>query len=264
MHHTMSRVIISIVVVTTALINGLSDAEAASWWKPKPGTSWQIQYSGRINLRLDVDVYNLDLFDTSAATIASLQDKGQRVICYFSAGSYEDWRTDASRFPDAAIGKPLDGWDGEWWLDIRNSQVKTSMKKRLDLAATKGCDGVDPDNIDGYTQDSGFNFSASDQITYNTFLATEAHKRELAIGLKNDLGQIKPLVNLFDYAVNEQCFAYDECALLKPFITAAKPVFNIEYGSSATVRRVCPTANTLNFDTLVKNLSLDAKRTACR
>ena len=31
-----------------------------------------------------------------------------------------------------------------------------------------------------------------------------------------------------------------------------------------TIRLARPKANALNFDTLIKNLSLDAKRTACR
>jgi hypothetical protein len=100
--------------MAAALIGQTGTVEAVTWWKPKPGTSWQIQYSGTLNLKLDVDVYNLDLYETSTKTIASLHKQGRRVICYFSAGSYEDWRSDASRFPKAAIGKPLDGWDGEW------------------------------------------------------------------------------------------------------------------------------------------------------
>lgn len=256
--------ITAVMVFATFLIGQTGDISAASWWKPKPGTAWQIQYSGTLNLKLDVDVYNLDLYETGTKTIASLHQQGSRVICYFSAGSYEDWRSDARRFPKAAIGEPLDGWDGEWWLDIRNSQVRSIMQNRLDLAASKGCDGVDPDNVDGYTQDSGFPLTASHQLSYNRFLATEAHKRGLAIGLKNDLDQITQLVGSFDFAVNEQCFQYHECGLLKPFIDRDKPVFNIEYGGASTARKVCSKANSLDFDTLIKNLSLDAKRTACR
>jgi hypothetical protein len=149
-------------------------------------------------------------------------------------------------------------------LDIRNSQVRSIMQKRLDLAASKGCDAVDPDNVDGYTQDSGFPLTASNQLSYNRFLATEAHKRGMAIGLKNDLDRIKQLVDSFDFAVNEQCFQYQECDLLQPFIERDKPVFNIEYGGASTARKVCPQANKRDVDTLVKNLSLDAKRIACR
>ncbi|MDN3647529.1 endo alpha-1,4 polygalactosaminidase [Reinekea marina] len=30
-------------------------------------------------------------------------------------------------------------------------------------------------------------------------------------------------MDYFDFAVNEQCFEYDECNLLKPFISREKP-----------------------------------------
>ncbi len=58
------------------------------------------------------------------------------------------------------------------------------MLRRLDLAVTKGCDGVEPDNMDGYANDSGFPLTAEDQLTFNRFIANEAHRRGLAVGLK--------------------------------------------------------------------------------
>jgi len=67
----------------------------------------------------------------------------------------------------------------------------------------KGCDGVEPDNVDGYTNDTGFNLTSNDQIQYNKFLANEAHQRGLSIGLKNNLDQIEVLEPFFDFAVNE-------------------------------------------------------------
>jgi hypothetical protein len=72
------------------------------------------------------------------------------------------------------------------------------MSARMDLAKTKGCDGVDPDNVDAYENKSGFNLTGSNQIAYNTWLAQQAHARDLAVGLKNDIDQIKDLVDHFD------------------------------------------------------------------
>jgi hypothetical protein len=95
------------------------------------------------------------------------------------------------------------------------------MGARMDLAKQKGCDGVEPDNIDGYTVDNkggGFKLTYNDQITYNMWLAKEAHLRDLSIGLKNDVDQVKDLVNYFDWALNEECWQYNECDTLKPFI----------------------------------------------
>jgi hypothetical protein len=235
-------------------------AAVEQWWQPAMDVSWQIQLSGDLDTEIPVDVVDIDLFDTPRATIADLQDDGRRVICYFSAGSYENWRPDKGRFPENALGKPLDGWPGERWLDIRSAAVRRIMLARLDLAADKGCDAVDPDNVDGYANRTGFSLKAADQVRYNQFLAGAAHARGLAVGLKNDVEQIPALVDNFDFAVNEECFRYDECGTLEPFIAASKPVFQIEYVNPARGDAICGEANRLGFQTLIKKLSLLAWR----
>ncbi|CAF0949214.1 unnamed protein product [Rotaria sp. Silwood1] len=75
----------------------------------------------------------------------------------------------------------------------------------------------------------GFRITYQDQLTYNIWLAQEAHARDLSIGLKNDVDQVRDLVSYFDWAINEQCWEYNECNTLQPFITANKAVFNCEY-----------------------------------
>jgi hypothetical protein len=236
----------------------------AGIWRPGPGTSWQWQLSGTVDTSLDVAMYDIDLFETPEATIAGLHDRGIVVICYFSAGSREEWRPDASDFPAAAVGNPLDGWPGESWVDTRDAEVRAIMERRLDLAVTKGCDGVEPDNVDGYANDPGFPLNGATQLDYNGFLATAAHARNLSVGLKNDLDQIGDLLSQFDWALDEECFTYDECDLLTPFIDAGKAVFQVEYGAASLADTICPQANALDFDTLIKNLDLDAWRVACR
>src|SRR5207248_1345127 len=111
-------------------------------WSPAPGTSWQIQLTGALDTRYQVAMYDLDLFDVSASQIAGLQAQGRKVICYFSAGSYEDWRPDANQFPASALGRG-NGWPGERWLDIRNATVRDIMKHRLDLAIQKSWNAED-------------------------------------------------------------------------------------------------------------------------
>ncbi|MBI2330807.1 MAG: endo alpha-1,4 polygalactosaminidase [Chloroflexi bacterium] len=225
--------------------------------------SWQIQYSGEMDYSLDVDVYNLDLFDTEAETIASLKERGVFVMCYFSAGSHEDWRPDAGNFPLETLGKAMQGWEGETWLDIRNIDgLRPIIESRLDMAAAKNCDGVDPDNVNGYENDTGFPLTYEDQIAFNTFLANAAHQRGLSIGLKNDLNQIQDLLPYFDWILNEECFSFNECDLLLPFVEAGKPVFVIEYELSP--QEFCEQANQMNFNALHKNWELDAYRVACR
>ena len=235
----------------------------SSVWLPTPGTSFQIQYSGTLNTSLNVKMYDIDAYDTSATTIASLKAKGIKVICYFSAGSYENWRPDTGSFPASVLGNTMDGWPDERWLDIRQLTVlRGIMGKRMDMAVSKGCDGVDPDNMDGFTNDTGFPLTAQDQLNYNKMIAQEAHNRNLSVGLKNDIDQVKVLAPYFDFAVNEQCFQYNECSVYTAFTGLNKAVFGMEYKLDPTT--FCPKANAANLDFLKKRLSLDATRTSCR
>ena len=232
-------------------------------WRPSPGTSWQIQLSEPVDPSVDAQVYDLDLFDTPQQVIDQLHAQRRKVICYFSAGSWENWRPDADRFPSEVLGRVLEGWPDEKWLDVRRLDLLDPlMQARLDLAVQKGCDGVDPDNVDGYANKSGFSLSGEDQLAYNRWLAGQAHSRGLSVGLKNDLGQIPELLSHFDWAINEQCFQYEECELLLPFVQSGKPVFGIEYELAQA--DFCPLATAMNFDFLKKRLELDAWRVPCR
>lgn len=234
-----------------------------NWYKPKVNTSWQWQLSGDVNTSYDVEVYDIDLFNATTSLIQSLKDDGKKVICYFSAGSYENWRSDKDSFPQSALGKTMDGWEDEKWLDISNEDLKLVMKARLDLAVQKACDGVEPDNMDGYVNDTGFALSADEQLAYNIFIANEAHKRGLSVGLKNDVDQIIELKPYYDFSVNEECHEQNECEQIQAFIDANKPVFNAEYKQEYIDNKngkrdtMCQDAISLKFKTLVLPLDLD-------
>ncbi len=248
---------------TDESVSSTPQADEGDWYRPTPGTAWQWQLSGTVNVAYDAMIYDVDLFDAPQSLIDQLHGAGRKVICYFSAGSYEAWREDAGRFPAADLGNPLDGWAGERWLDIRSDAVRAIMTSRLDLAVQKGCDGVEPDNVDGYTNTSGFPLAAGDQLAFNRFLAYEAHIRSLSIGLKNDLEQVPELVAHFDFAVNEQCHAFDECDALAPFINAGKAVLNAEY-DVADPAALCAAAERRRFSTLILPLDLDdSSRHSC-
>jgi len=187
---------------------------------------WQL--TGEVNTTQKADVYDIDLFDSNKTLINKLKSKGKIVICYFSAGSYEDWREDANKFPQEAIGEKMEGWD-ERWVDIRNKMIREIMKSRMDLAKSKGCDGIEVDNIDGYLNNTGFDLTYDDQLDYNIFLSNEAKKRGLLIALKNDANQVKDLVNYFDFAIVEECMKYNECDKYISFTNQNKAVFDVEY-----------------------------------
>ena len=236
------------------------------FWQPGPGTSWQWQLQGEVDISLDVDMYDIDLFDPPDATFETLRDEGRIVICYFSAGSWEEWRDDADDFPAESLGDELDGWPDERWVDIRLAEVRTVMEARLDHAADRGCDGVEPDNVDGYANDNGLGLDADDQLDFNRFLAEAAHARGLSIGLKNDLDQIEALVDDFDWALNESCAEYNECDRLSVFTDAGKAAFHVEYVDDWSAAQdladsVCGAAPDL--DTLIKTWDLGSEWLAC-
>jgi len=226
-----------------------------SWWAPSPETTWQWQLTGTIDQSVDVQMYDVDLYDTPQATIDALHNAGRVVICYFST-QYENWRPDANKFTAAVLGKNLDDWAGEKWVDIRSPVVRAIMQGRLDLAANKSCDGVEPDNVDGYQANTGFPLKAADQITFNKFIASEAHTRGLSVGLKNDLDQAKDLLASFDWILNEECYAFNECENLGAFTKGGKAAFNTEY--TGTAAKVCPYMVQNKYSSLIKNLNLDA------
>ncbi|HEU5059267.1 MAG TPA: endo alpha-1,4 polygalactosaminidase [Kofleriaceae bacterium] len=240
-----------------------ADGGAAAVWSPAPGTSWQWQLDGAIDTSYDVAMYDIDLVETPQRIIDELKADGRVVVCYFSAGSVESYRPDAGEFPPDAVGMTLDGWPDERWLDTRDPTVRSIMEARLDLAVARGCDGVEPDNVDAYANDSGFPLTAADQLDYNRFIAAAAHARNLSVGLKNDVEQAAALEPDFDWSLDEECFRYHECSELTAFIDAGKAVFHVEYGSSDRADIVCPSTSPLGFSTLIKRLRLDAWQVAC-
>ncbi|MEM8705857.1 MAG: endo alpha-1,4 polygalactosaminidase [Actinomycetota bacterium] len=233
-------------------------------WVPSLDETWQWQLEGDLNLTYDVDVYDIDLFDTPASTIARLQAEGRRVICYYSSGSWEEWRDDAADFAAEAIGDTLYGWEDERWLDVTHPSVRIVMAERLDLAAAKGCDAVEPDNVDAWDNETGLSFTWEEQLAYNRWTAEQARARGLAVGLKNSTGQVPHLVDVYDFAVNEECFTYDECETLLPFIEAGKPVFHVEYDERFLRDDGCAHTASLGFQSLFLPLDLDdGFRTSC-
>ena len=250
--------------------------KASSWWVPDRQDSWQIQLYARsideLNLDIEADIYVIDLFNydqnTARSIVRQLHRKGRRVVCYFSAGSYEEWRSDAYKFlaNPQVLGNDLSYWPGERWLDIRQLDILGPiMAARLDYLREIGCDGVDPDNVDGYSNQHGFTnppLTATDQLRYNRWLAQEAHKRGLGIGLKNSLMLIPELVADFDWAINESCYLYSECDRLTPFVSQGKPVLHIEY--EYPTQTFCSYTTALGLHSQRKDKKLTAWRESCQ
>lgn len=228
------------------------------WWQPAIHTTWQWQLDQPVDISFDVNMYDVDLFETDARVVAALQEQGRKVVCYMSVGSWEEWRPDADQFPDEVIGSRYEGWPGERWLDIRRLDVLGPiLQARLDLCRAKGFDGIEPDNMDGYTNDTGFSLTYQDQLTFNLWLAAAAHARGLSIGQKNTPEQTTDLLSVFDWALTEDCFAEGWCEAMQPYITAGKPVFAAEYTDMGiTLDDFCPQAGELGFSAILKEREL--------
>jgi hypothetical protein len=215
-----------------------------------------------VDQSVDAQVYDIDLFQNSAAVVSSLHAQGRHVICYLDAGTWEGWRPDASAFPASVLGAADPGWTEERWLDIRQlSILEPIIQARLQLCKEKGFDSVETDNVDGFQNKSGFPLTAANQLTYDEWLASAAHALGLSIALKSDTNQIPQLEPYFDYALDEECIEYSECNLLTPFITAGKAVFEDEYALNPS--QFCAQLNALGFMAMQKNLELVSWSAPC-
>jgi hypothetical protein len=232
-------------------------------WRPAPGASWQVQLTGALDTSFDVAIYDVDLFDTAPAALDALRAAGRRVICYVSVGTYEPWRPDAPAFPTAALGQPLAGFPDERWLDTRDATVRAAMQARLDLAAQKGCDGVDLSNLSPDGATTGFDATAADAAAYGRLLAAASHARRLAAGLGGGADVAGDLAGDLDWALTEGCLSDGTCAAYAGFAAAGKVVFGVEFGAATDAATICPAAARAGLDALIKNPSYDAFRVAC-
>ncbi len=243
-----------------------------------PGTSWQWQIDGNTidetildNVNNPKKMYDIDMEATPATTIARLKAKGIYAVCYMETGGWESYRSDAAAFPDSVKGNTIGGYPDERWIDIRQIEtLKPIMAARMDAAQAKGCEGIEPDLDDSYTERTGFPLTMQNQIDYNKAMIGLAHDRGMSMGHKNgpEVAFATEMSKWADWALNEQCNQYQECDGLKSFVAVNKAVFQVEYSNqNMTTAKFCPADNAANFDGLLKKSSetLGAlPRTACR
>jgi endo-alpha-1,4-polygalactosaminidase (GH114 family) len=227
------------------------------------------------------DVFDIDLYvdgqvsgnnhTVNTAAVQAIHDRGARAVCYVSAGTAERFRPDYGRYVafdrshgHGLIGKPFSArFPNEYWLNLANGRgqrdfVLSRVEARTEKCARAGFDGIEYDVVDAYAQGrrvTGWRISASEQLTFNRALAAIAHRNGLAVGLKNDIGQVPKLEPRFDFAINEQCFQYRECTNnpqpgYKAFTRAKKAVLAVEY--QIRPRRFCAQAARLGISAIKK------------
>jgi len=154
-------------------------------------------------------------------------------ICYVNAFQTEDEDAAVDR-PDERSNWPQElvltalgddpQWGGEYLVDI-STRAKRAMalehvRPMVDTCRDKGFDAVEYDNLDSWMRFDGTEvagrvpFGRADAVAYAEQLTDHAHSVGLAVGQKNaiELGVDESLdVIGFDFAVVEECGAYDEC-----------------------------------------------------
>ncbi|OLE38559.1 MAG: hypothetical protein AUG48_01430 [Actinobacteria bacterium 13_1_20CM_3_68_9] len=227
------------------------------------------------------DVFDIDLYvdgqvsgndhTVDKAAVEAIHDRGAHAICYMSAGTAERFRPDYRRYVrfdrrhhHSLIGKPFSRrFPNEYWLNLKNGRGQRNFVLRRVEARTRKCaragfDGVEYDVVDAYAQGhrvTGWHITARNQLVFDRALAGVAHRNGLSVALKNDLGQVPKLEPRFDYAINEQCFQFEECVNNPPpgygaFTQAGKAVFQVEYQIPPS--RFCGRAAALGINSIKK------------
>jgi hypothetical protein len=208
-------------------------ADAATWWHPPQQLTWYWQLTGTPKIE-PVMAIDIDGFDNGAGEVATLHAVGQRAICYIDVGTAENWRSDYSKFPPSVMGSS-NGWPGENWLNVADlSTLEPIMTARFQMCQAAGYDAVEPDNMDGYENSTGFAITAAQQLTYDEWVANEVHSLGMAVFQKNDPDQASTLQPYFDGVIDEQCNQYTECSAYNSYLSAGKPVLNAEYSGGTS------------------------------
>jgi len=231
---------------------------------PGPGAPFQIQLDGGVPDGPGAAIVIVDN-EVPADAVAALHASGAYVVCYLSVGTWEEWRADAGAFPSEVLGRPLDDWPDERYVDLRALDVLGPIwAARLDACAAKSFDAVDPDNIDAFENDSGFPLTADDAVAAYAWLADAAHARGMAVGQKNAPSLAGRLVGLADFAVTEECLTQGWCGEVAAYVDAGKPVLAIEYvEDGATLGRWCASARAARLSLLVTTLDLPGTGERC-
>lgn len=164
-------------------------------------------------------------------------EAGIHSICYVNAfqtqpDELDDWPANAVLVDGAGLPVRDPDWPDEALLDIstpagREILVDT-VGEWVRQCATDGFDAVEFDNLDSFTR-SGGRISVDDAMEVAASLVGIAHAEGLAAGQKNAAEFAATFQDRagFDFAVSEECAAFDECsAYVDAYGTA---VLNIEY-----------------------------------
>ncbi|KAJ3119796.1 hypothetical protein HK098_005129 [Nowakowskiella sp. JEL0407] len=211
---------------------------AADWYKPIIGQPWQWILKTENEVVNAVEFHDID-FDFSRAFFKKLKESKKKIGCYFSAGTYEQFRSDQAMFPADSLGGTVsfgtgDSFADEKWLNIKRLDlIADIMLQRIEEALIRGCDIIEFDNQDPVIHDTGLKnngkISLDLNLAYLKWLVGWAHARGMGALLKNSNEFAAYTSTLHDGVVNEECWINGNCDNYWPFLQLMKPVFNCEY-----------------------------------
>src|SRR6266545_26135 len=232
--------------------NGGTDGGTDQPWRPKPGTTWQWQITGDVRAPFhQVDMYDIDLEDA---------------------------------VPSARTRK-IPGYGAVRWPTGQNAGVVDQLHDAgivvICYLDTGAYESYRPDahlfpkdvigNSSGWENENWLDLR---RTSWHKFAPIMWSRLGLSVGMKNGLEVTdEDTVAAFDWALNEECFYYDECDKQAAFVTAGKALFQTEYVSDwkskgadtlpKVADKVCDEARKRQFSTLVKGTVPDNSFVAC-
>jgi hypothetical protein len=206
--------------------------------------------------------------------VRAIHAAGHYSICYVEVGAFQTGYPDNSDFAPADYGHrakrhQLGSYPNEWYFDIAGFRryvagkpstltgaavnIAHALAKRFGWCALEGQDAIEPDDLDGYTNDGatgarggGWGLTQADAAGFERWIAYQAHAHGLAVFQKNDPANEGADVSRFDGVITEECNRYhDPCAGRQGdwnrYLAEGKPVLNAEYKQDGeAAARFCP------------------------
>ena len=245
------------------------DAKKGSCWKPAIGMEWQLQLGCDTdktctNLEVQVPFYVIDGVGNPASTVAAIHKRGEHAYCYVDIGSWEETRSDASKFPESALGERYIGWPHERWLDIRQMDILAPiMIARMQVCVQKGFDGVQFDNVQDWDNPTGFPITQGESAYYTAWMANQAHAMGLSAAWENAPTNVAVLEPYMEALIFESCSRHQFCGQSAPMVNAGKWAGGVEYNPAFKDMSFCPTYAQYHMVGAFRERALKSYRVPC-
>ncbi len=253
---------IALIVVTSCKKH---EPAADTYYHPKMGDSfeWRLDSIGLNEVgQYSCKIIDIDAFTATKELVDAFHTRGIKVIAYISVGTIENYRPDSALLPNEIIGNIYPAWPDERFLNIREiDKMRPFITSRFDMIKQKGFDGIEPDNMDGYGEENGFDLTLEDTKVFCEWIIEEAHNRGLSIGQKNTEELVPFLFKKFDWALTEDVFNSNTQNDYSSYIAIGKPVFSAEYSDVMSISDfdtfVCAKAKQLKYFAFLKHRDLN-------